>query len=66
MSWTVKRDFLIFFKRERIVKVSFGLHICMPGAVARLLLSEKRKCYVAIWAKIKVWLSCMYLFTIEW
>ena len=34
-------------------------------AVARLLLSGKPKCNVAIRAKIKVLSSCMYLITIE-
>ena len=38
----------------------------MLGAVARLLLSEKPKCNVAIRTKIKVRSSCMYLFTIQW
>ena len=38
----------------------------MLGAVARLLLSEKRKCNVVIQAKLKVRSLCMYLFTIEW
>ena len=40
--------------------------MCVLGAVARLLLSEKPKCNVAIQAKIKVRSLCMYLFTIEW
>ena len=34
----------------------------MLGAVARLLLSEKPKCNVAIREKIKVRSLCMYLF----
>ena len=40
------------------------VYMCV-GAVIRLLLSEKSKCNVAIWAKIKVRSLCMYLFTIE-
>ena len=35
--------------------------MCVLDAVARLLLLEKPKCNVAIWAKIKVRSLCMFL-----
>ena len=39
--------------------------MCVLGAVVRMLLSEKPKCNVAMWAKIKVRSLCMHLFIIE-
>ena len=57
------------FLRQGLVKTTFKSiwieYICVLGAVGKLLLSEKPKCNVAIPEKIKVWSSCMYLFTIE-
>ena len=68
MSGHFKEKLLTFLRHGDSQKPhlsGFGLCICVLGTVARLLLSEKLKCNVAIWAKIKVRSSCMYLFTIE-
>ena len=60
MSWTFWREIFDIFKTE--VKTPFKwiwivYRLCVLGAVARLLLTEKPKCNLAIWAKIKVWSS---------
>ena len=56
---------LLTFLRQGTVKTpfsGFGLCICVLGAVATLLLSEKPKCNVAIREKITMRPPCMYLF----